>query len=535
MIKLGLDAIIISDLGRASSSDTNPLSLKLDGRPGTIQAVLNYLEHQGRIVPPIHDDGKMSWWSAPRLNGISLLSHLIRQGFDVELITKYYKDRDYFCQLLQHTPRSVIISTTFIQTKEALGKLVDDIRSLAPDITIIVGGTLIYMSYLMLQRSHEKNYVTESAKNDFLFFNQDEPSVDLYIISLLGEQILCEALKRIKKNQSWDNLPNTARFVGKNYHFTKRIDDVSNAGEVHIDWKALPDAIFRSGVVPMQASKGCPYRCAFCNFIKDRRMIFRKPVKRIVDELKAVSHRGVRYVRFVDDNFRLGSPNLNSFCQRLIDEGIKVRWMSMIRANTLRDVDVELLRRAGCIEVQLGLESADPQILRNMNKKATPTLYARVVKKVLAAGINCSCYFLFGFPGETDETALRTREFIKSIEHPELEGLLSWNLFTFGLAPLSPVYELEMREKYELTGYMDDWKHSTMDSQQAKEHAKKAFLELENSCPIYRGDNLNILLSLAPHQRKNFFITRHKLLKSTLKGEVNKDHIIQSFTKILSN
>jgi p-methyltransferase len=532
---LDLDAIIISDLGRASSSDTNPLSLKLDGRSGTLQAVLNYLEHRGRIVPPIHNDGIMSWWSAPRLNGISLLSHLIKHDFDVELITKYYKERDYFCQLLQHTPRVAIISTTFIQTKKALGKLVDDIRSLAPDITIIVGGTLVYMSYLMLQRSHEKNYVTESAKNDFLFFTHNEPSVDLYIISLLGEQILCEALKRIKKNQPLDNLPNTARLVGKNYHFTKRIDDISNAGEAHIDWKSLPDTVFKSGVVPMQASKGCPYRCAFCNFIKDRRMIFRKPVKQIIDELKAVSDRGVRYVRFVDDNFRLGSLDLNAVCQQIIDEGIQLNWMSMIRANTLRDVDAQLLRQAGCIEVQLGLESADPQILRNMNKKAAPALYARIVRKLLAAGINCSCYFLFGFPGETDETALRTREFIKSIEHPDLEGLLSWNLFTFSLAPLSPVYEFEMREKYGLTGYMDDWKHRTMDSKQAKEHAKKAFLELENSCPIYRGDNLNILLSLTPYQRKTLFITRHRLLKSTLKSQIDKDHIIKSFTKILTN
>ena len=532
---MGLDAIIISDLGRASPSYTNPLSLKLDGRPGTIQAILNYLQHQGRIVLPIHGDGIMSWWSAPRLNGISLLSHLITHGFDVELITKYYKDRDYFCQLLQQSPSAVIISTTFIQTKKALGKLVDDIRSLAPDIPIIVGGTLVYMSYLMLQRSHEKNYVTEEAKNDFLFFTHNEPSVDLYIISLSGEKILCEALKKIKKNQPLDNLPNTAHLVWKNYRFTKRIDDISNAGEVHIDWKALPDSVFRSGVVPMQASKGCPYRCAFCNFIKDRRMIFRKSVRRIIDELNAVSERGVQYVRFVDDNFRLGSPNLNAFCQRIIDEGIQVHWMSMIRANTLRDADAELLRQAGCIEVQLGLESADPKILRNMNKKATPALYARVVKKLLAAGINCSCYFLFGFPGETDETARRTREFIKSIEHPELPGLLSWNLFTFGLAPLSPVYEAEMRDKYGLTGYMDDWKHRTMDSKRAKEIAKKAFMELENSCPIYRGDNLNILLSLPTHQRKTFFLTRQRLLKSKFKGVIDKDLIIQSFTKILSN
>ncbi|MBA7713151.1 hypothetical protein ES703_122150 [subsurface metagenome] len=333
MIKLGLDAIIISDSGEDSLSGTNPLRLKLDGMPASIQVVLNYLEHQGRIVLPIEGDGIMSWSSAPKLNGIYLLSYLTKHRFDVELINSYYEERDNFCSLLQHTPRAVIISTTFIHSKQALRKLIDDIRSLAPDISVIVGGPFIYLSYLTLQKSHEQHYETESAKDDFLFLNNNnEPSVDLYIISLRGEQILCDALKRIKQNRQIDSLPNSARLVGKTYFFTKQIDDISNAGDVFIDWKSLPDTIFKSGVVPMQASNGCPYRCAFCNFTKDRRLMFLKPIDQLIAELKAVSSRGTRYVWFTDDNLRLGSGNLKSVCQRFVDEDLQIHWMSFILA-----------------------------------------------------------------------------------------------------------------------------------------------------------------------------------------------------------
>ena len=284
----------------------------------------------------------------------------------------------------------------------------------------------------------------------------------------------------------------------------------------------------------MQASNGCPYACAFCNFSKDRRVTYLKSLDQLITELEAVSSRGVRYVWFVDDNFRLGKGHLSSVCQRFIDEELQIHWMSFIRASTLKNVDPELLQRAGCIEAQLGLESADSQILLNMNKEANPTLYAEVVRKLLAVGINCSCYFIFGFPGETEDTAIRTREFIKSIEHPKLEGSLSWSMFPFILSPMSPIYESEMRKKYGLTGYMQNWKHRTMDSEKAGTLIFQTFLDLENSGPIYRGDNLDMILKLTPHLRNKFVATRQKLSKSAVQNRFEKDDVIDSFTAILS-
>ena len=532
---MGLDAIIISESGKEGSTGIIPERLLLDGKPCSIQVVLNYLKHGGRVVKPVDGDGMMSWWSAPKLNGIYLDSYLTKQGFNVRLINKYFKERDYFCDLLKQGPRAVIISSTFIRGKHSLREIADDIRNLAPDIFIIAGGSFVYLSYLVFRRSHEKGYISDSDKDDLLFFNTDEPSVDFYIASLLGEPILCEALKRIKQNRPLNDLPNSAQYIGNEYSFTARIDDIPNAGDMSVDWNILPDSIFKSGVIPLQTSKGCPYKCAFCNFTRDRRLMIIKPVDRLVHEMKDISGRGASYVWFVDDNFRHGRTDLNSVCRSFIDNGIDLKWMTMVRADTLKHVDAELLRESGCIEVQLGLESADPDILRNMNKKAGPELYRDVVREMLGAGINCSCYFIFGFPGETDETVLRTQEFIKDVEHPELEGTLSWSLFPFSLYPMSPIYEVEERKKYGLTGYLRDWKHSTMDSTRAMEHVRETFFELDNSCPTYRGDNLNILLNLTPHQRKSFLVSRHRLSKAALNRKIEKDEIIAFFSKALSN
>jgi anaerobic magnesium-protoporphyrin IX monomethyl ester cyclase len=252
----------------------------------------------------------------------------------------------------------------------------------------------------------------------------------------------------------------------------------------------------------------------------------------LTDELKAVAEKGVQYVWFVDDNFRLGAGNLNAICRRLIDEDIPVQWMSFIRASALRNVDAELLRRAGCTEVQLGLESADPQVLKNMNKKADADLYGSVIKKLLSAGIHCSCYFIFGFPGETEASVKRTQEFIESIERPEYDGVLSWSMFPFVLTPMSPIYEPERRMKYGLQGYMSDWKHDTMDSGQARGHLVNTFLKLEHSGAIYRGDNLAQLAGLSPRKRKAFISKRHQLSKSAMRKSLTQEEIINEFMNL---
>lgn len=532
--QVALEAIIISDSGSDSLSGTNPLRLNIDGRTADIQVMQNFLENAGQVQLPIKGDGLMNWASAPKANGIYLFNYLTEHNFNVELVDSFYNEKDRFRQLLARNPRAVVISTTFIPGKQSLWRLVADIRDLAPDVFVIVGGPLLYMSYLMHKRSEEPGYDTQSAKNEFLFLEvENEPAVDLYIISLRGEQILCDVLANIRENKGVDSIPNSARLAGNAYHFTRRVDDITGSEDFPINWPALPDVIFKSGVVPMQASAGCPFHCAFCNFTKDRRLSWVKPIERMVAEMKAAAERGARYVWFMDDNFRLGKGDLGAVCRRLIDEGLDLCWMSFIRASTLENVNPDLLRQAGCIEVQLGLESADPQILKNMDKKTSPELYDRVLKKLLKAGINCSCYFIFGFPGETEESAQRTRDFIKAHDDTQYEGNLCWSMFPFILTPLSPIYEPMARKKYDLSGYLHKWQHATMNSDQARDQIVKTFLEIENSGPIYRGDNQEIFRLLGPFGRKKFEAARHQLSKMALTGKLEKENILQSFKLVL--
>jgi radical SAM superfamily enzyme YgiQ (UPF0313 family) len=252
-----------------------------------------------------------------------------------------------------------------------------------------------------------------------------------------------------------------------------------------------------------------------------------------VEELKALSARGIRYVRFVDDNFRLGKHDLNDVCQRLIEENLGIKWMSFIRASTLDQTDIELLKRAGCIEAQIGIESIDPEVLHNMSKGAAPEMYHRVITRLLEHGINCSCCFLFGFPGESAESVQRTIDFIKGISNERQDGMFFWSIYPFILIPLSPIYEATEREKYGLKGYMNTWEHATMNARQAYGYIIDAFMQIDSCGPIYSEDNLDLLNSMPIETRKAFIRTRHRLSQLNYRSPLQPQEILEAFRSVL--
>jgi hypothetical protein len=108
-------------------------------------------------------------------------------------------------------------------------------------------------------------------------------------------------------------------------------------------------------------------------------------------------------------------------------------------------------------------------------------------------------------------------------------------MFPFVLSPLSPIYEPEMRRKFGLEGYLENWTHQTMDSKEAIRQLKLTFFELENSGPIYRADNLDIFFELPAFQRKKFVAERHRLAKLALTSGLKREDVFEAFSPILSD
>jgi anaerobic magnesium-protoporphyrin IX monomethyl ester cyclase len=528
-----IDAIVIAESESTTFSTSTPLRLQFHGRTAWIQTIHRLLETDDATASATAFIDRNNWSYAPKLNGIRLFSYLQSQGHTVALVDSYFTEKERFIKLLATGPRAVVISTTFICTKKALTQLVRDIRSLAPDVFIVVGGTFVYSSYLLLQRSVEPDYDSLSPRDDFLFLSTaDNPEVDLYIVDRGGEPILSEVLRRLAYGGDPFNLSNTCRLVGNQYVFSPR--NFLSPVDMSVNWSSVPDEVFRSGCLNVQASVGCPYKCEFCNFVKEQRHAKMKSLPDLITELREISTKGIKYVRFVDDNFRLGRHDLDQVCKEFIHNDLGIKWMSFLRASAIAQCDPELLRQAGCVEVNMGIESADPLVLQNMNKRTDPELYRSVLRRLLATGINCNCFFIIGFPGETTDSVKRTVDFINSIPKDTDEGLFCWSIYPFILAPLSPVYEPQRRAKYALDGYLGRWKHATMDSTRAYELTKNVYMTITGSSQIYSGDDMDMMLAMSAQRRRQFVNLRHELSKTAAQGMVDQAGVLKAFSEILA-
>jgi radical SAM superfamily enzyme YgiQ (UPF0313 family) len=136
------------------------------------------------------------------------------------------------------------------------------------------------------------------------------------------------------------------------------------------------------------------------------------------------------------------------------------------------------------------MESGSKKILEGMNKKDTPENYLRVIELLNTGGISTQLYFIVGFPGETKETINETIQMINNFSHNG-SGINHIMIFPFLFAPLSPIYLQENRKTYNLSGYMTEWKHDTMDHTQAYRYAKEFFLKCKNVYPFYGIDEFD--------------------------------------------
>ncbi len=167
-----------------------------------------------------------------------------------------------------------------------------------------------------------------------------------------------------------------------------------------------------------------------------------------------------------------------------------------------------------------------------MNKQSSPLLNERVIKELISAGINCSCYFIFGYPGETEKSIETTVAFIKRLEDHVGPGHFNWSLYPFLVWPFSPIFD--HRDEYDLSGYLQEWRHQTMDSAMAKQHIFAAFMALDNSSPIYRGDNLDQLSALSKQQGRLFLRTRHDLEKLQMTNRLDNQTAFDRFAAVFA-
>ncbi|MBU4311969.1 MAG: B12-binding domain-containing radical SAM protein [Candidatus Omnitrophica bacterium] len=169
--------------------------------------------------------------------------------------------------------------------------------------------------------------------------------------------------------------------------------------------------------VTMMAARGCFYRCSFCTSCNLWGNKYRKrSADNVLSEIDdAVKRYRIRYIAFQDDVFGISNDWIEEFSKKLTERRYKIRWMPILHPLSLK-TDTEkilvLMKKAGCDALSFGLQSAHPQILKNINRNPSePQRLKNIIKAANKVRLLTAVSYIFGLPGDTRKTIQTTIDY----------------------------------------------------------------------------------------------------------------------------
>jgi radical SAM superfamily enzyme YgiQ (UPF0313 family) len=200
-------------------------------------------------------------------------------------------------------------------------------------------------------------------------------------------------------------------------------------------WDLLPHHLYampRSAAagemrfLPMLTSRGCPFGCNYCPYPIGQGLPWRpRSADNVVDEIEhLVRDLGVEYIIFRDPLFSANKKRVAAICEEILRRGIRVEWRCETRLDLLDEDVIALMARAGCTGVNFGVESSDPQVQKNVERKPiTEAQFIATIALLRKYEISTFAFFVAGLPGDTIDTILDTIRF-------SLKLRATWTQFT---------------------------------------------------------------------------------------------------------
>lgn len=177
------------------------------------------------------------------------------------------------------------------------------------------------------------------------------------------------------------------------------------------------------------ASRGCPYRCNWCAKPIYGDSFAVRSARSVAEEMRSLKFDlGAEHLWFADDIFGLRAKWVQELADQVERLDAVVPFKMQSRVDLMSTNNVHALRRAGCAEVWMGVESGSQKILDAMDKGTRVEQIAKARENLSKEGIR-ACYFLqFGYPGETWEDICKTVQLIRDTRPDDIGVSVSYPL-----------------------------------------------------------------------------------------------------------
>ena len=165
----------------------------------------------------------------------------------------------------------------------------------------------------------------------------------------------------------------------------------------------MPHITNNERCMPVLSGRGCTFKCNFC-YRMDQGFRPRK-AEGIIDEIQRLkSDYAISYIAFSDELLMSSVERTEELCRSFIQARLNVKWDCNGRLNYAKPDLLRLMKEAGCVFINYGIESMDEKALRAMNKALTVKQITEGIENTLASGISPGYNIIFGNIGETKES-----------------------------------------------------------------------------------------------------------------------------------
>jgi len=167
-------------------------------------------------------------------------------------------------------------------------------------------------------------------------------------------------------------------------------------------------ALTKRPVLTLQASRGCPYSCRYyCAYGAYQGSAYkqRSPEKLVADIETLIHKYRIKSLQLRDATFGIDKEQVKSLCQLLVKHKIKIDWGIETRLDLLSQPLISLMQKAGLRNINLGIETANPDIAKRNRRQLSPfSSQKEIIDFCKRVDVKVSAFYLLGYEGDTIES-----------------------------------------------------------------------------------------------------------------------------------